>query len=286
MGKYIVVTGTSTGIGYAIAQDLLRQGYHVFGSVRKPEDGERLQDELGSEFFTPLLFDVTDSQAIHAAAEQVAQRVGDQGLAGLVNNAGIVVPGPIQHVTLDEVRQQFEVNVIGVIAVTQTFLPLLGARHPCPHPPGRIVNISSVSGRMAYPFLGLYAASKHALEAINDSLRRELMLYGIDVISIQPGTIRTNIWRKAEAVDLERLAQTDYYPIAKRMAAYSLSMGKNARSPEVVAERVRYALEASHPRPHLALPDSAIGWWIMRALPVRWLDWGMAQRLGIKRLGD
>lgn len=283
MGKYVVVTGTSTGIGYAIAQELLQQGYHVFGSVRKPEDGERLRDEWANERFTPLLFDVTAACAVHAAADQVAQIVGDQGLAGLVNNAGIVVPGPLQHVTMEEARQQFEVNVFGVLEVTKAFLPLLGACKPCPHPPGRIVNISSVSGRMAYPFLGLYAASKHALEAINDSLRRELMLYGIDVISIQPGTIRTDIWRKAEAVDLDRLAQTDYYSVAKRMAAYSISMGKNARSPQVVANHVRYALEAPQPSSHIALPDSAIGWWIMCALPVRLLDWLMAQRLGIKR---
>ena len=282
MAKNVVVTGVSTGIGYAIAKNLVEQGYHVWGSVRKQSDAERLAAEFGKERFTALQFDVTDASAIKAAAEQVGQNVGDRGLAGLVNNAGIAVPGPILLTPVDEFRRQFEVNLFGVIGVTQAFLPLLGARKPCPHPPGKIINISSVGGRMAMPFLGPYAASKHALEAISDSLRRELMIYGIDVISVQPGTIKTPIWDKAAGFDLSRFANSDYYTIAKTLLQQSIESGRTGRSPEVVAQTVRYALETAHPRPHLTLPDNWLAWWIMRSLPSRWLDWLVAKRLGMK----
>ena len=180
--KYVVVTGTSTGIGHASAAELIAHGYHVFGSVRNEADGERLQAELGPAF-APLVFDVTDSDAVYSAAEAVEDVLGDDNLVGLVNNAGIAVAGPLMDIEMDKVRHQFEVNVLGVLTVTQAFLPLLGACEDASEPPGRIVNISSVSGHTAYPFLGPYCASKHALEAFSDSLRRELLLYGVDVIS-------------------------------------------------------------------------------------------------------
>jgi NAD(P)-dependent dehydrogenase (short-subunit alcohol dehydrogenase family) len=207
--RYVVITGVSTGIGYAATQELIQHGYHVFGSVRKRADGERLQVTLGANF-TPLYFDVTDETAIRAAAETVQRAVGDQGLFGLVNNAGIAIGGPLLHLSIDEFRRQFEVNVFGLLLVTQAFAGLLGARTHSPHPPGRIINISSVSGRIAYPFIGPYAASKHAVEAISDSLRRELRLYGVDVIVIEPGAVRTPIWDKLEQVETSRYVSTDY----------------------------------------------------------------------------
>jgi NAD(P)-dependent dehydrogenase (short-subunit alcohol dehydrogenase family) len=142
--KYVVITGASTGIGYDGARYLIERGWHVFGSVRKQADAERVLAELG-ERFTPLFFDVTDEEAIKTAAQQVAETVGDVGLWGLVNNAGIAVPGPLMHLPLDEFRRQLEVNVTGQLAVTQAFLPLLGARKEAPRPPGRIVNIISVT---------------------------------------------------------------------------------------------------------------------------------------------
>ena len=163
--KSVVITGVSTGIGYGCAADLCRRGYRVFGSVRTAGDAERLQRELGNAF-TPLVFDVTDAGAVKEAAAQVKSAVGNEGLSGLVNNAGISKPGPLATLPPDDVRQHFEVNVMGVVHAVQAFLPLLRRAK------GRIVNISSVSGRIAYPFMGPYAASKHALEALSDSLRR------------------------------------------------------------------------------------------------------------------
>ena len=195
MEKYVVVTGVSRGIGVGIARALLKRGYSVFGSVRKVADGDRVMAQLG-EAFIPLHFDVTDPLAIAAAVEQVSAIVGKNGLAGLVNNAGINVTGPLMHLQLAEVRALFEVNVLGVIGVTQAFLPLLGARQGASHPPGRIVNISSVSGAFAAPFLGAYAGSKHALEAVTQAFRRELKMYGIEVCSIEPGFIRSDMFEK------------------------------------------------------------------------------------------
>ena len=193
--KSIVITGVSAGIGYATTTELLRRGYHVFGSVRKQADADRLQDEFGPSF-TPLLFDITDHAAISKAVQQVAVAVHDKGLEVLINNAGILVPGPLMLMPLPDFRAQFDVNVLGLLDVTQQFLPLLGARQDPPFAPGRIVNVGSVSGKIAYPFMGAYAATKHALEALSDSLRRELMLYGVDVILIESGTTRTPIVEK------------------------------------------------------------------------------------------
>ncbi|MCB1543293.1 MAG: SDR family NAD(P)-dependent oxidoreductase, partial [Rhodoblastus sp.] len=177
MKRSVVVTGASTGIGYAIAQLLAREGFHVFAGVRRMDDADRLVEEIGDEV-TPLVFDVTDPQGVADAARDVGERLGDTTLAGLVNNAGIATAGPLLHQPIEEFRRQIEVNLIAQVAVIQAFAPLLGADRARKGEPGRIVNMSSVAGRIAAPFLGAYAASKHALEAVSDSLRRELLLYG------------------------------------------------------------------------------------------------------------
>lgn len=281
--KSIVVTGVSTGIGRATAGALIERGYRVFGSVRKEEDAQRLSSEMGDSF-QPLLFDVTDPDAIDRAAAQVQAIVGDLGLFGLVNNAGIAIAGPVMHVTVEEYRQQFEVNFFGQIAVIQAFLPLLGARSDCPHPPGRIVNMSSVSGRIAMPFLSPYAASKFALEALSDSLRRELMLYGIDVLVIEPGPIRTPIWDKAEIMDPGRVADSDFYDILMKMQANAISSGRNAPGPEQVAIAVIDALERKQPAVRTVVRKGvALTWWLALNMPTRWVDHVVAKRLGLRR---
>ena len=167
----VVITGASTGIGRACALDLDGRGFRVFAGVRKDEDGERLRSERPS--IEPLRIDVTDAGEIAAARDRVSEEVGTAGLAGLVNNAGIAVPGPLEHLPIDEFRRQMEVNLVGQVAVTQAFLPLLRTAR------GRVVNIGSIGGRVALPMLGPYAASKHAMEGISDSLRRELRPWGI-----------------------------------------------------------------------------------------------------------
>lgn len=281
--KHVVITGVSSGIGYAAAVELAGRGYHVFGSVRREADAARLHAALG-ERFTPLVFDVTDAAAVGRGAAEVAGVVGSAGLAGLVNNAGIAVSGPLMHVRLDDLRRQFEVNVVGVVAVTQAFLPLLGARPDPGHPPGRIVNVGSVSGRIAYPFLGPYAASKHALEALSDSLRRELLPFGVDVILIEPGSVATPIWDKAEQEDYSHYAATAYGPMLKGFGAMAVQRGRRGMPVERVARTIATALE--HPRPRTRYPlinHRVTGWWLPRFLPARWLDRIVARALGVNQ---
>ncbi len=281
--KYVVITGASTGIGYDGTRYLIEKGWHVFGSVRKQADAERVQAELG-ERFTPLLFDVTDGAAIKTAADQVAQQVGDNGLWGLVNNAGVAVPGPLMHLPIDEFRRQLEINLIGQLAVTQAFLPLLGARKDAPHPPGRIINMSSVSGKIAYPFMGPYAASKHALEALSDALRRELLIYGIDVIVIEPGSIKTPIWDKAGDLDPSLYADTDYVEFLEPMQKTVVRQGQTGVPVERVSEKIWEALTKERPKTRYPIPRKWLtGWILPRWLPDRMFDNIVAKRLGIER---
>ncbi|MGK5079165.1 SDR family oxidoreductase [Janthinobacterium sp. HLX7-2] len=281
MNQYVVVTGVSSGIGFAIARELIHRGYRVFGSVRKESDGQRVKDQLG-EAFTPLHFDVTDSEALASAVEDVSRIVAGQGLAGLVNNAGINVTGPLMHLNLDEIRALFEVNVLGVIGVTQAFLPLLGAREGAVHRPGRIVNISSVSGAFAAPFLGAYAGTKHALEALTQAFRRELKIYGIEVCAIEPGFIRTDMFEKNAAQSPDtRFANTGY---ARQWQAFlhSLSTSEDkAASPDIVAAAVSHALTSKTPKTRYPLDPV---WWIGRFLPDRVFDRLVFKAMGLDQL--
>ena len=239
--RSVVVTGASTGIGWGTAKVLIANGFHVFGSVRKPQDADRLRKEFGREF-SPLLMDVTDEAAVRQASAQVEADLGRARLAGLVNNAGIAVPGPLLHLPLPDYRHQLEVNLIGPLLVTQAFAQLLGADPGREGKPGRIVNISSVGGKIGVPFLGAYAASKHALEGMSETLRRELMLYGIDVIVIGPGSVATPIWDKAEADDFSRYRNTDYAEILDRFSKYFIAEGRQGFSPERIGATVLAAL--------------------------------------------
>jgi len=248
---------------------LCGRGWRVFGSVRREDDAERLRHELG-ERFTPLIFDVTDADAVRDAAERVRSVVGNDGLQGLVNNAGVSNPGPLSAQSPQIVRQHFEVNVMGVVHTVQAFLPLLRRVKGTSSAAGRIVNISSVSGRIAYPFLGAYAASKHALEALSDSLRRELMVYGIDVISIAPASIDTPIWDKAQHISTAFEA-TDYAPILRGVDLQQAR--KSALPVATVTRRVVEALERRRPKARYVIPDRLVMYWILpRLLPDRWLD--------------
>lgn len=280
--KSIVITGVSSGIGYGAAREFAEHGYRVFGSVRKEEDARSLKAELGTSF-TPLLFDVTDREAVLGAAGRVEEIVGGAGLAGLINNAGSALAGPLMHQPLDEVRQQFEVNVFGLISVTQAFLPLLGAKKPPAHKPGRIVNVSSVSGKVAGPFIGVYVGTKHAVEGISDSLRRELLLYGIDVIVIRPGAVLTAIWEKGAAPVIGGgYAQTDYAGPLDRFQRYAEKLASNGYSPETFGGFVRKVFEAKRPKTRYAIvPGRFADWTVPASLPDRWLDRLIGRSLGL-----
>lgn len=278
--KSLVITGVSTGIGHAAAAEFLRCGWQVYGSVRTAEDAARLQQELGPAF-TPLLFDVTDSAAIAEAAALVTARLDGAGLHALVNNAGIVLPGPLQHMPLADFRAQLEVNLIGLLDVTQQFLPLLGARAGATQPPGRIINISSVSGRIGYPFMGGYAASKHGLEGLSDVLRRELLLYGIDVVVIEPGTTRTPIKDKY-ARQIGQYADTAYGRLLGGVEKQLAEREVSGLPVEKVVGVIVTAVESPRPKTRYAVPRKWFsGWFLPRLLPDRWLDRFVARRLNL-----
>src|SRR5262249_21396693 len=246
--KSVVITGASTGIGWASAKLLLGKGFHVFGSVRKQTDADRLKGEFGANF-TPLIFDVTDEPAVLAAAREVRAALNGEKLAGLVNNAGIAVAGPVLELAADEFRRQMDVNVIGPIIATQAFGPLLGADQSLKGAPGRIVMISSVAGKHGNPLTPAYAASKHAIEGLSESLRRELLLFGIDVIIIGPGPVKTPIWSKGqEAADLSRYQNSPYLPALQKVTAYMQQLEAMGLPAENVAKLVHDALTLPNPK--------------------------------------
>lgn len=281
----VVVTGVSSGIGWGTARVLLRRGFQVFGSVRKREDAERLSAEWG-EAFTPLLFDVTDESAVHQAAEVVAERLQGQTLFGLVNNAGIAVPAPLIYQPVQEYRQQLEVNLVGPLIVTQAFVKLLGADHQRSGRPGRIVNISSIGGKIAGPFLGAYHTSKFGMEGFSDSLRIELLAHGIDVIVIGPGAVATSIWDKAEQVDTSAYQHTEYAQAVESYSKYMIAGGRKGYSPDHLGEIVWRALTASRPPVrygYAVVPRPFFNWIIPRLLPKRRVGAVFANNLGLKR---
>jgi NAD(P)-dependent dehydrogenase (short-subunit alcohol dehydrogenase family) len=275
-----VITGASTGIGWASAKVLIAKGFHVFGSVRKQADADRLKAEFG-EHFTPLLFDVTDEAAVAAGAKQVEAALAGQTLAGLVNNAGVAFAGPLLHLPVEEFRQQLEVNLTGVVIATQAFAPLLGAESPVRKDPGRIVNISSVGGKNANPFMGPYCTTKFGLEGLSESLRRELMPFGVDVVIVAPGAVATPIWDKADSVDVTRYANTVYAPALARMKAFMLSLGQSGLPPERIGEAVHTALTAPSPKTRYVISPDPFQVFMTGVLPKRTLDRIVGKRLGL-----
>jgi hypothetical protein len=281
--RSVVITGASTGIGWATAKFLLRKGFRVFGTVRKQSDADRLSAEFGAGFI-PLLADVTDEPALRRAAAKVSELLENERLAGLVNNAGIVVAGPLLHLPPSEVRRQMEVNLIGPLMVTQVFAPLLGTEEGRTGQPGRIVQVSSVSGKMGVPFVGAYSASKFALEGMSEALRRELMLYGIDVIVIGPGAVVTPIWDKGNSQDYSGYDATDYGPLLQRFRDYFAAEGKKGLPAEKIGRAVHHALTVKKPRVRYAVvPQRLKNWTIPALLPKRMLDSLIGKQLGLVR---
>ncbi|MDQ6857164.1 MAG: SDR family oxidoreductase [Candidatus Dormibacteraeota bacterium] len=246
-GTAVVVTGASTGIGKATALHLDSLGLRVFAGVRRDEDGQRLRGD-SSDRLTPITLDVTNADQVAAAARQVGEAVQDSRLAGIVNNAGIAVAGPVEFVPLDQWRTQLEINVLGVVSMVQAFAPLLRESR------GRIVTVGSLGGRLAQPIAAPYCASKHALEAISDALRLELRPWGISVSLIQPGAVKTPIWDKGlrAGEELFRSAPPEVrslygaaVDIATKMAIHENETGVE---PVQVARAIEHALLSSRPR--------------------------------------
>jgi NAD(P)-dependent dehydrogenase (short-subunit alcohol dehydrogenase family) len=276
----VVITGASTGIGWATAKLLLDRGFRVFGSVRKPADADRLKGEFGANF-TPLLFDVTDEAAVLAAAREVRAALDGKTLFGLINNAGIAIAGPVLELAVNEFRRQMDVNIIGPVLATKAFGPLLGSDPSLKGPKGRIVMISSVAGKNGNPLMAAYAASKHAIEGLSESLRREMMLFGIDVIIVAPGAVKTPIWSKAEEIDTSAYKNSPFIPTLEKMRKFMVHLGEIGLPPEKIAETVADALTSAQPKVRYQITPDPMRHLITGVLPKRMVDRMVAKRLGL-----
>jgi len=276
-----VVTGVSSGIGRAIAKSLMDAGWRVFGSVRKEKDAAEASAALGPNFQS-LLFDVTDEPAILRAAAQVKDSLAGEALGALINNAGIAVGGPIAYLNLDDLKRQIDINVYGPIRAVKAFAPLLGADRSRKGPRGRIVNMSSVAGKLASPFMSPYAMSKHALEAMSESLRRELAVHGIDVIIVGPGAIRTPIWAKADDLDFEQYRKTEYFSDLERMKGMMQQFGDSGLEADKVGALVLHILMTPKPKTRYAILKNKFAMWTLpNVLPKRMVDRAILKRFGM-----
>jgi NAD(P)-dependent dehydrogenase (short-subunit alcohol dehydrogenase family) len=264
--KDVVVTGVSTGIGRGTTKVLISKGFRVFGSVRKQADAESLQKEFG-DGVVPLIMDITDADAVHQAAQKVGSMIGDRNLVGLVNNAGIVVSGPLLYMRPSEYRRQLDVNMVSPLVVIQAFAPLLGTDKKRRGPAGRIVTISS------------------SLEGMSDVLRRELMLFGIDVVLIEPGTVNTAMYDKGEKEDLSEFKPTEYWAAVQQFQKYIVTEARtNGLPPERLGEAVHVALTTAKPKARYAVvPQRFKNWTLPRLLPTRMLDAQLAKMLGLTK---
>jgi NAD(P)-dependent dehydrogenase (short-subunit alcohol dehydrogenase family) len=282
--KDVVVTGVSTGIGRGSTKVLVSKGFRVFGSVRKQADADRLQREFGNGF-VPLMMDITDADAVHQAAQKVGSIIGDRNLVGLVNNAGVVVSGPLLYLRLSEYRRQLEVNMISPLVVIQAFAPLLGTDKKRQGPAGRIVNISSSGAKIPIPLIGAYSSSKCGLEGMSDALRIELMLFGIEVVMIEPGTVNTSMYDKGEKEDLSEFKQTEYWEAVQNFQKWIVNEARtNGLAPERLGEAVHLALSTAKPKTRYAvIPQRFKNWTLLRLLPVRMFDNFIAKQMGLKK---
>jgi NAD(P)-dependent dehydrogenase (short-subunit alcohol dehydrogenase family) len=278
--RSVVVTGVSSGIGTSIARVLIDAGFRVFGSVRKPDDAARLERELGPRF-RPLVFDVTDSRSVEHAADIVRNAQNGSTLFGLVNNAGITVAGPLLEVPIEEFRLQIETNLIGPMQVIRAFAPNLGTDGGLTGRPGRIVNLTSLCGRIGMPFLGPYVASKHGLEGLSESLRRELMPYGIKVIIVAPGAVESAMWDKTTSQ--ERQYQDGSYSAQVRLFR-EFMVSRKRLAPEHVSRVILSALTTGRPKLRYAVDAEPVrNWHMLRILPRRLVDYYASWQLNLKR---
>ncbi|MCX4239129.1 SDR family oxidoreductase [Paraliomyxa miuraensis] len=280
----VMITGASTGIGRATALHLAGKGLRVFAGIRKPADGEALVKALGGEgaggSIEPLVVDVAEGDSIASAVTELSERLEGSRLIGLVNNAGIAVGGPQEFMPLEEWRRQFEVNVFGLVDTTQKVLPYLMRSH------GRVVNIGSIGGRVATPLMGPYAATKFAVRAITDALRMELRPFGVWAACVEPGAIKTEIWKKADeqiadyAANTPAEEQARYQPGFEALIRFSARGAKQGAEPIAVARKVEHALLASRPRTsYLVGVDAHVLATLRWLLSDRALEWVMGKMM-------
>jgi NAD(P)-dependent dehydrogenase (short-subunit alcohol dehydrogenase family) len=283
----VLVTGAAKGIGEACALRLVRDGFRVYAGVRRAADGAALVRAAGADI-VPLMLDVTDATQIADAAARIEDETGARGLTALVNNAGVAIAGPLEFLPIDELRRQMEINFVGQIALTQACLPLLRRARAAARPDrgaGRIIFMSSISGRSALPLTGAYAASKFALEAAADAMRVELRDFGLHVVLIEPGVIATPIWQTGLEIgerNIERMPPQvlDYYGAPLEGMRRRAARGIGGLPPESVAAVVAHVLTCRRPRArYLVGRDARMRLLMQKLLPTRVRDWMIAAAL-------
>jgi NAD(P)-dependent dehydrogenase (short-subunit alcohol dehydrogenase family) len=277
--RSVLVTGASTGIGRATALRLDASGWQVFAGVRDPADAESLREEASSRL-SPVFLDVTDPDQIAAAAKQVEEQ-SDRGLTGLVNNAGVAIPGPLETIPLEDFRRQIEVNLVAYVAVTQALLPQVRRAE------GRLVFVSSIGGKVAFPFAGAYHAAKFATEAIGDVFRQELRPWGLKVAIVEPGSIDTPIWergqRKGEEIEAKSPQTKLLYGNAiDKFRKLIEDTAERGIPPEKVAKAISHALESSRPKSrYLVGLDAKVQARIQPLIPTPLFDWVVARQMNL-----
>ncbi|HEY7151340.1 MAG TPA: SDR family oxidoreductase [Solirubrobacterales bacterium] len=281
--RAVLITGASGGIGRACALRLARNGFRVFAGYRREADAAGLAAQATGEL-EPLQIDVTDAAQIASAAGEVEEEVGSAGLWSLVNNAGVPVPGPVESLPIDDFRRQLEVNLVGQVAVTQALLPALRRAR------GRVVNMTSVGGRVATPFMGAYHASKFGLEGLSDAMRRELAGVGVDVCAIEPGSIATDIWDRGRenaggvVTGMSAEARDAYGDDLRAALETATRTGERGMEPDRVARTVERVLTVRRPRPRYIVGADARAMIAAQAvLPARTFDWLILRAMGLRR---
>ncbi|GHO98236.1 short-chain dehydrogenase/reductase [Reticulibacter mediterranei] len=276
----VLITGAAGGLGVATVRQLDALGFQVFAGVRKAADGERLQREISSRII-PVLLDVTDSDSITRAAQMVTKALGSAGLAGLVNNAGLIVEGPIELTPIAEIRKEFEVCVLGPVAVTQAFLPLLRKAR------GRIVNVGALSGLVTLPYYGIISAAKTALESFTDALRGELLPWGISISIVEPGALQTEIFDKSGASaqqTRQQFSAQQQQLYASGLAALSKTIASQHRdNPSIAVAAITHALTSRRPKTRYPVGQIAGALVFLRVLPDRLRDTLLLRSIGIPR---
>jgi NAD(P)-dependent dehydrogenase (short-subunit alcohol dehydrogenase family) len=268
--KTVLITGATSGIGRATALHLARLGHRVFATGRRLDELAKVKAEAGSAALETLALDVTSAASIAAAVAEIDARTQGRGLDALVNNAGFGVLGPTSEIGDDEMRRQYETNVFGLMNVTRAFLPRMRARGA-----GRIINVSSVGGRITLPYFGVYNSTKYAVESLSDALRYELRPFGIDVVMIEPGVIRTQFEATA-AGNFERFANTAYAAAVEKYGELSKMADRFASEPIVIARAIARAVAATRPKARYVAPRSTnVVLWLSAVLPTRVWDWMM-----------
>lgn len=284
MKKSILITGASTGIGFGAAGAFARAGYFVIATVRSKADAMRLVEQLGPDVH-PVLCDVTNAEQVAALPARVRELTKAEHLDGLINNAGIVAgPGPVEFQKMEDIRAQFEVNVFGLMSVTMALLPLLGTKPNSEGHAGRIINISSVGGLIASPYIAAYAATKHAVEGFSHSLRREMRIFGIKVVIVGPGSVKSEIWNKSRSAAANPFKGTAYGSSFAQFVKVSEKMEKSGASTAEIGAFLLKVFETPNPKVRYAfVPGRFLNWTLPVSLPHLWLDKLLAKMMALEK---